>query len=629
MKKDKVHEPKNSLDNSVQTNGEETKPVTEPLAEENDLNTQAPTKTQSTKRHISRKKLLVIGLSVILLFGGSAAAFYVNNKNKPVKQSEIASPQSETAPVDNVVGTDTIAQCENKGGTAIKATWTNSRQPLKISFLKPVKPEEVDSEHPEKVNVSNYIKYYKIGTTSTGQNIILFQKFPGFEGEMNGVAVENTNGSYKILTKSSPQIVNTDGTYTVSLLTNASFDKTNYIPELCIKSLVYKGLTLSDEYNGSGSNGTFYNFETSKKNELSTYKEGILYEQIYREDSQIVMINYVLKRRDTLWQLLSAKKLLTYFESKSSYTSYPLITWNDGSANKNVYATMFRGCGSGNAIEYAKNLDGNDLVKIGTGKNGAIVYGFASGSNALFQKYYKDYLEQYTKEYFSDTYKTSLAKLSAANYLKLNPVIVLKDSFGKYQLQVDNRFYSGGGCGKPVVYLYPVKDTNVSVNVGAQILKSDPFYTVNGWQNVLASPNGLLKYNGKTYRSLYWEGYGFGEYPLINQGAVVRQDQVESTLKANLKQQGLNAQESTDFLAFWLPKMPKKPFVRITWLGNASLNRLAPLTISPTPQTVIRVFLDAEGLDQPIDLPAQYFVAPERKGFTVVEWGGLLNGSIQ
>jgi hypothetical protein len=49
-----------------------------------------------------------------------------------------------------------------------------------------------------------------------------------------------------------------------------------------------------------------------------------------------------------------------------------------------------------------------------------------------------------------------------------------------------------------------------------------------------------------------------------------------------------------------------------------------PLTITPTPDTQIRLFLDFEGLTTPIPLAPQMLSAPPRSGFTVVEWGGLL-----
>ena len=88
--------------------------------------------------------------------------------------------------------------------------------------------------------------------------------------------------------------------------------------------------------------------------------------------------------------------------------------------------------------------------------------------------------------------------------------------------------------------------------------------------------------------------------------------------------QGLNAQESADFLAFWQPKLPSSPYVRLTWLNTADMNQLAPLQVNPIPKTFIRTFLEFEGLTKPITLIPQKLSSLPRLGFTLVEWGGLL-----
>ena len=48
----------------------------------------------------------------------------------------------------------------------------------------------------------------------------------------------------------------------------------------------------------------------------------------------------------------------------------------------------------------------------------------------------------------------------------------------------------------------------------------------------------------------------------------------------------------------------------------------AKLQINPAPDTVIRVFMTFEASDYMIRILPQKLTAPERIGFTVVEWGG-------
>ena len=48
----------------------------------------------------------------------------------------------------------------------------------------------------------------------------------------------------------------------------------------------------------------------------------------------------------------------------------------------------------------------------------------------------------------------------------------------------------------------------------------------------------------------------------------------------------------------------------------------AKLTVTPEPDTVIRVFMAWRPLDAPVDIPEQKLPGCSRTGFTVVEWGG-------
>ena len=48
----------------------------------------------------------------------------------------------------------------------------------------------------------------------------------------------------------------------------------------------------------------------------------------------------------------------------------------------------------------------------------------------------------------------------------------------------------------------------------------------------------------------------------------------------------------------------------------------AKLLIDPAPDTLIRVFMAWQASDSFVRLPAQTLTAPERTGFTVIEWGG-------
>ena len=48
----------------------------------------------------------------------------------------------------------------------------------------------------------------------------------------------------------------------------------------------------------------------------------------------------------------------------------------------------------------------------------------------------------------------------------------------------------------------------------------------------------------------------------------------------------------------------------------------APLTVTPAPDSVLRVFMAWQALEEPVELPEQELPAFQRQGFTLVEWGG-------
>ena len=175
---------------------------------------------------------------------------------------------------------------------------------------------------------------------------------------------------------------------------------------------------------------------------------------------------------------------------------------------------------------------------------------------------------------------------------------------------------------KPVIYLYPQKPTDVSVTLGFQgrLDHTDPVYH-GGWQ-VTAYPDGRLinRQDGKQYPYLYWDGNADVDWDL-SRGFVIADYQTETFLRMRLTGMGLTKQETQDFIDYWLPKLQQSPYNLITF-QTAQYEQLAPLTITPSPDSIIRVHMVYEPLQAPFFLPTQTLPKYERKGFIAVEWGG-------
>ena len=179
--------------------------------------------------------------------------------------------------------------------------------------------------------------------------------------------------------------------------------------------------------------------------------------------------------------------------------------------------------------------------------------------------------------------------------------------------------------GKPVIYLYPEKTMKVFVNVEPEggISVSEP-ELADGW-NVVATPDSKIYNFGDrgVYPYLFWEGYAY-DFVTPEEGFVVGNDGVEKFFDEKLAVLGMNEVEIADFKEFWVPRLNEDPYYFITFISQEDFDEYAPLTVSPEPDSVIRVFFDYKGLDKEVKVEEQKLVTPKRNGFTVVEWGGRL-----
>jgi len=178
---------------------------------------------------------------------------------------------------------------------------------------------------------------------------------------------------------------------------------------------------------------------------------------------------------------------------------------------------------------------------------------------------------------------------------------------------------------KPVIYLYPEQQEEVLVQldyvgkITADYPAMDP--ALGGWK-VTAYPDGHLvdTRDGREYSYLFWEGDGRADWDWST-GFVVMGSDTRQFLQDTLPKLGLTPKEYNEFIVYWYPKMQGNAYNLIHFAGREYTDT-APLTITPTPDTVIRVFMVWKPLAVPISLPEQPLPPVVRKGFTVVEWGG-------
>ena len=218
-------------------------------------------------------------------------------------------------------------------------------------------------------------------------------------------------------------------------------------------------------------------------------------------------------------------------------------TWNDGTRNQDTFEEYAGGCGATSyAYDVTSSVDAaRDLVVIGKTDKGDNLYGYKDTTTEALQTAYG---------YVKDGYTMLKEKsLSLEEFLELRPTVFWRDSLGRLLKFNNAQLMPVAECGKPVVYLYPEKTTPVSVQVfpdeGVRI--SEPAYA-DGW-NIIAEPNGNLTNlsDGKSYRSLFWEGGSSVLYQPSDRGFVVARDDLETFFDEKLLEVGLLGQEITDF----------------------------------------------------------------------------------
>ena len=188
--------------------------------------------------------------------------------------------------------------------------------------------------------------------------------------------------------------------------------------------------------------------------------------------------------------------------------------------------------------------------------------------------------------------------------------------------KIQASYTSTMGEEKPVIYLYPEKTTDISVNLhytGKLTCTYPPLG--DGWR-VTAHPDGTLINHAdkKEYSYLFWEGESDTRFDM-SRGFVVAGKDTAIFLQEKLAFMGLTPREYNEFIVYWLPQMQDNPYNLITFQGKDYTDQ-AKLSIMPKPDSLLRVFMVYKPLQQKITIPEQKLNPFTRKGFTVVEWGG-------
>lgn len=404
-----------------------------------------------------------------------------------------------------------------------------------------------------------------------------------------------------------------------------------------------KYLTSTSTIHASDSTGLTYSYSLTTSNQITDYENK-------KKQTDLALIEY--KKQV---ELFNQKKLKEY-PTSPEYITLPGLRFTNSENNlgNNFYQTYdaaFPGACGGNLSTLAiSNVSANDLEPVQS-QSSYPLFTLKDPKHPLYE------LSYYTKTSQDDeAYKgvnNGKSKPTFEAYVVQHPLIFFKDAFDRWIVVGEFDIKLMGGCGKPVIYLYPEKPTAVHLSFTSAVSLDTQIPTYHDGWNVLANPNGTLQdlqpqytdcstigirtgseyaplaCKNNIYPYIYWSGKSlYNNYPQTTGGWIVEKNNIERFLTEILSSVGLTPSESKDMTDYWVPEMMKKdmPYYRISFVQTDQMNDFIPMTVNPLPDTVFRIFLQYEPLSSKPNIypEPQTLHKVSRKGFTLVEWGGLI-----
>ena len=180
---------------------------------------------------------------------------------------------------------------------------------------------------------------------------------------------------------------------------------------------------------------------------------------------------------------------------------------------------------------------------------------------------------------------------------------------------------------KPVIYLYPETKKNIKVQLDYkwEIIADYPEYDyeIKGWEVEVYPDSRVVDLKDwKEYSYIFWEWIPEESIDWdLNKWFIVEWKDSREFLQEKLSEIWMAPKEYNEFIVFWYPIMMNNKYNLIHFAWEKYTDH-APLEITPKPDSILRVFMIMKALDEKIEIEEQKLEKFERKGFTVIEWGG-------
>lgn len=164
------------------------------------------------------------------------------------------------------------------------------------------------------------------------------------------------------------------------------------------------------------------------------------------------------------------------------------------------------------------------------------------------------------------------------------------------------------------LYFYTKNQTNLTVSLPNR----KPF-------KLLSFPDGTFLLNNQFYSSLAYD-LPNTEYTPPKKGRVIDGSHVENELTTIAAELSLNTRESKDFVSYWKSYLPVSSYYFVSLFSQKEAQLLANWQVKPPPDSQIRyIFYFKPLIDKPTDSSSYSFQPIPRIGFTVLDWGGVID----
>jgi hypothetical protein len=177
----------------------------------------------------------------------------------------------------------------------------------------------------------------------------------------------------------------------------------------------------------------------------------------------------------------------------------------------------------------------------------------------------------------------------------------------------------------PVLYLYPEKPTQVTVQTTAPLTYTDPSTIRNTW-SVLAHPDGSITSSNTHDRPYIYYEYNHHEVAVSTpeEGFIVEKKNWEKKVHSLATTLQLTEAETTSLVSeiqTVISSFSEANYLKLSIANQKEINQKLPLTISPIPNKIYRIHFAITPLKTNKIIKEQPIEPITRKGFTVVELG--------